>query len=87
MTSEVVNVVRTAIAGVAATLAKVVFATDDGWEEIFGILVQLLEKFFRLIGVRLLRVVVSGIHRNNGKAQQPRRQQSPKVNSFHEFGS
>ncbi len=61
MTSEVVNVVRTAIAGVAATLAKVVFSTDDSWEEIFGILVQLLEspdEHMRSLSFNLLGQVI-----------------------------
>jgi hypothetical protein len=35
--------VRTAVAGVAATLAKIVFSSEGNWSEIFDLLIQLLQ--------------------------------------------
>jgi hypothetical protein len=43
VTTEPVNVVRTALAGVVAKLAKAVFVGEDDWQELFEILMQLIQ--------------------------------------------
>ena len=42
MTTETVNVVRTALAGVVSRLAKAVFTNGEEWEDLFNMLMQLI---------------------------------------------
>lgn len=43
VTMDPLKPVRTAVAGTASTLAKVVFSSEENWPEIFDLLIHLLQ--------------------------------------------
>lgn len=71
VTTEPVNVVRTALAGVVAKLAKAVFVAEDDWQDLFNILMQLIQSddevmralcFNLLAQVSLVNATLSELH-------------------------